>query len=183
MNYAEIINTSLTTKEVAVRYGFEPNSKGFICCPFHNEKTASMKIYPDTRGFYCFGCGAGGDTVKFVGRLFNLDYQDTLKKLDEDFNLCLFKKPTLTRKREIKNRAKQEKMQREFLRKKRDYSDFAYVLLLKYRRWLNRQKQTESIKFDIAYIDRLLDRYSRYENLIDFDIWARLNALHSKHRR
>ena len=30
-------------------------------CPFHNEKTPSFVVYPDTQSFYCFGCGAAGD--------------------------------------------------------------------------------------------------------------------------
>ena len=28
-------------------------------CPFHNEKTPSFTVYPDTQSYYCFGCGAG----------------------------------------------------------------------------------------------------------------------------
>lgn len=183
MSFSEIINSRLTTREVAVRYGLEPNRKGFVCCPFHNEKTASMKIYPDSRGFYCFGCGAGGDTVTFVSRLFDMDYQQTCRKLDEDFNLCLFQKPTLTQRRKQLQQVREEREQRELLKKHREYSDFAYILLLRYRRWLNRQEQTDDVKFDIKYTDRLLDKYAKYENLISFDIWARLRALHSKHRR
>lgn len=50
-------------------------------CPFHNEKTASFTVYPDTQSFYCFGCGAGGDAVGFIKKIENLDYMDAVKML------------------------------------------------------------------------------------------------------
>ena len=48
-------------------------------CPFHNEKTPSFTVYPDTRSFYCFGCGAGGDVISFIRRIDNLDYIEAVK--------------------------------------------------------------------------------------------------------
>lgn len=50
-------------------------------CPFHNEKTPSFTVYPDTRSFYCFGCGAGGDVITFVRRIENLDYIEAVKSV------------------------------------------------------------------------------------------------------
>ncbi len=50
-------------------------------CPFHNEKTPSFTVYPDTRSFYCFGCGAGGDVISFVRRIENLDYIEAVKSV------------------------------------------------------------------------------------------------------
>ncbi len=50
-------------------------------CPFHNEKTPSFTVYPDTQSFYCFGCGAGGDAVGFTRKIENLDYIDAVKLL------------------------------------------------------------------------------------------------------
>ena len=50
-------------------------------CPFHNEKTASFTVYPETQSFYCFGCGAGGDAVGFIRKIENLDYIDAVKLL------------------------------------------------------------------------------------------------------
>ncbi len=50
-------------------------------CPFHNEKTPSFTVYPDTDSFYCFGCSTGGDTVTFIKKIENLDYIDAVKLL------------------------------------------------------------------------------------------------------
>lgn len=35
-------------------------------CPFHNEKTPSFTVYPETQSYYCFGCGNGGDVITFI---------------------------------------------------------------------------------------------------------------------
>ena len=43
-------------------------SREWACCPFHEEKTASLCFYPDRR-WYCFGCGAAGDAVAFLSAL------------------------------------------------------------------------------------------------------------------
>lgn len=50
-------------------------------CPFHNEKTPSFTVYPETSSYYCFGCGAGGDVIGFVRNIENLDYVEAVKFL------------------------------------------------------------------------------------------------------
>lgn len=55
------------------------NPKGL--CPFHNEKTPSFTVYPESQSFYCFGCGAGGDAITFMRRIENLDYVEAVKML------------------------------------------------------------------------------------------------------
>ena len=52
-------------------------------CPFHNEKTPSFTVYPETGSFYCFGCGVGGDIFGFIKLAENLDYIDAVKLLAE----------------------------------------------------------------------------------------------------
>ena len=52
-------------------------------CPFHNEKSPSFTVYPESQSFYCFGCGAGGDVITFVRRIENLDYIEAVKALAE----------------------------------------------------------------------------------------------------
>lgn len=81
------VKAALTMTEVARAYGSESNRAGFVRCPFHADRTPSMKLYQDS--YYCFGCGEHGDVVDFVGRLFQLTPLDALKKLNDDFNLGL----------------------------------------------------------------------------------------------
>ena len=50
-------------------------------CPFHNEKTPSFTVYPETKSFYCFGCQASGDIISFTMRMENLDYVEAVKTL------------------------------------------------------------------------------------------------------
>lgn len=92
-------------------YGYEPNRSGYIRCPFHNEKTASMKLY--YRDFYCFGCGAHGTVIDFVALLFGLDPIGAVKRLNEDFKLGIdLDRPTDTE--QLKKRRKLQETRQRF---------------------------------------------------------------------
>ncbi len=76
--------------DVAKFYGLQINRSGMACCPFHNEKTPSLKVYPDH--FYCFGCGATGDCTGFTAKLFGISQFEAAKKISHDFGLRLFER-------------------------------------------------------------------------------------------
>ncbi len=50
-------------------------------CPFHNEKTPSFVVYPESQSYHCFGCGKSGDIFTYVMDTENLDFRDALKQL------------------------------------------------------------------------------------------------------
>ena len=77
------IKMAVSVKEAAEYYGLEVNRGSMICCPFHADRTPSMKLNEDY--FYCFGCGAHGDVINLVARLFGLSGYDAAKKLAYDF--------------------------------------------------------------------------------------------------
>ena len=58
-------------------------------CPFHNEKTPSFTVYPDTASYYCFGCGAGGEVINFIRNIENLDFTEAVKLLADRAGLQL----------------------------------------------------------------------------------------------
>lgn len=88
-NYADEIKRAVPATELFPFYGFAINRGGFVCCPLHGEKTASLKVYPGNKGWKCFGCGAGSSVIDFVMQYFNLSFLDAQKKINEDFRLGL----------------------------------------------------------------------------------------------
>jgi len=58
-------------------------------CPFHQEKTASFVVSPSKQIFHCFGCGIGGDSIKFVMEYEKLNYPEALEKLAQTYNFSL----------------------------------------------------------------------------------------------
>ena len=79
------VKMAVSVKEAAEYYGLEVNRGNMVCCPFHNDRTPSMKLNEDY--FYCFGCGATGDVIDLVAKLFNLSNHEAVQKLAADFGL------------------------------------------------------------------------------------------------
>lgn len=85
MNLFETVKSAVTVKQAAEYYGYKVNRSDMICCPFHDDRHPSMKLNKDY--FYCFGCGATGDVIDFVARLFGLSSYEAAKKLAYDFGI------------------------------------------------------------------------------------------------
>lgn len=122
----KVIKERLTMRDMLQFYGLSTNKAGFMCCPFHKEKTASLKVYAGNRGWHCFGCGENGDVISFVQKLFNLNFRDTLLRIDADFSLSLFEKPTLAQYRENQKHAKALKDRIEAEKKEVDEAEAKY---------------------------------------------------------
>lgn len=117
------VKARVSTQEAAEYYGFQPNRAGFICCPFHGEKTASLKLYPNAGGFHCFGCGAGGSVVDFTAKLFGLDAMGAVRRLNDDFGLALpiDRKPTQEEKQADRHRMDVAEAHRAFEEWRKDF--------------------------------------------------------------
>jgi DNA primase len=58
-------------------------------CPFHQEKTPSFTVSQAKQVFYCFGCGQGGDVIKFIERVENLTFAEAVERLAEQAGVRL----------------------------------------------------------------------------------------------
>lgn len=182
MNEASRIKDMLTAREVAAHYGFYPNRNGYICCPFHNEKTGSLKIYDGHDGWHCFGCHKGGSVIDFVRELDGLSFSEACKKLDRDFNLGLYREKTFRERRAINVSALKVAQERQEKAAQQAYTDEQYKILCRYRRWLRSHGNGPHASFDIEFMDRLLDKYMDSDAVITFSAEALVNALLSKHQ-
>jgi DNA primase len=66
-------------EHVQLRNAGGGNLKGL--CPFHDEKSPSFSVSPARGLFYCFGCGAGGDVIRFVQNIDHLDFAEAVERL------------------------------------------------------------------------------------------------------
>ena len=104
-------------RDILARYGMHPNRAGFIRCPFHKEKTASMKIYPDT--YYCFGCGAHGDIFSFVSAMDGLSFREAFLELGGTYEHKKEKFSDRVARYHAKKEREQRKRQEEDLKERR----------------------------------------------------------------
>ncbi len=58
-------------------------------CPFHQEKTPSFGISPSKQLYYCHGCGAGGDAIRFIRELEHLSYVEAVERLAQQAGVHL----------------------------------------------------------------------------------------------
>ena len=58
-------------------------------CPFHQEKTPSFTVSAEKGLYYCFGCGEGGDTLRFVERMENLSFSEAVEHLGQRYDISL----------------------------------------------------------------------------------------------
>ena len=109
-----IIRNSITMRQVAEFYGFKLDRKGFMKCPFHgngSERTPSLQVFPEYRGFQCKGCGQAGDVTKFVQIYENLSPKDSAMVLSERFGVPISENSEIPE--EVRQRANKARLERE----------------------------------------------------------------------
>lgn len=89
---AQAERDTVSMEQIIALYGYEIQKGGFIRCPFHNEKTASLKIFSgrhDRSGWHCFGCGKGGSIIDFVMLHENCNFPTAVTAIDNALHLGL----------------------------------------------------------------------------------------------
>jgi len=56
-------------------------------CPFHEERSPSFSVDPREKLYHCFGCGVGGDVIKFVEEKEGLGFPEAVEALGERYGV------------------------------------------------------------------------------------------------
>jgi len=79
------INSRISIREIAESEGLklkkQSNRIYTAPCCFHDETKPSLTFYMNTNSFYCFGCGKGGDVIKFYALRHELSNGEAIKQL------------------------------------------------------------------------------------------------------
>ena len=171
-NVFEAVKQSVSTREAAEFYGIKVRRNGMACCPFHDDKNPSMKV--DQR-FHCFGCGADGDVIDFIAKLFDLSPKEAAEKLAQDFGL-IYDSQAPPRRRYVRQKTEAQKFREDRQSCYRVLSDYYYLL----KKWeADRSPRTpeeephprfvEAIQKK-AYVEYLLDLFL-YESEKEQKAW------------
>ena len=137
------MKASVTARQAAESYGLKVNRAGMACCPFHQDKTPSMKL--DER-YYCFGCGATGDAVDLTMQLLGLPAKDAALRLAADFNIPVEEHPERSVRSKLNHQARpRADPETELV----SWADHAVKILTEYR-WLLRDWEKD-------YVPQIMD--------------------------
>ena len=95
-NKKEEILSAISLEDIITKSGVQLKAKGKVLvgkCPFHDDHSPSLTVWPETQSYHCFVCQKGGNAITYVRDKYNLGYVEALKKLAEEAHVELDEKP------------------------------------------------------------------------------------------
>ncbi len=79
-------------------------------CPFHGEKSPSFSVSPSKQFYYCFGCGAGGDAIRFLTEHLGLSFVEAVRDLAQGAGLVVPEEDVSPEERERRDTLRQRRL-------------------------------------------------------------------------
>lgn len=108
MTIFEAVKTTVAPRMAAEHFGLSVSRNGMVCCPFHDDRHPSMKLYEDH--YHCFGCQANGDVIAFTSKLFGITPLEAAQKLAADFGIREDRPSVLAKLKMYTTQAENEKL-------------------------------------------------------------------------
>ena len=138
----EEIKETYSMRDIVGRYGYQPNHRGFIPCPFHHgDRQASLKVYD--RDFHCHACGANGDVFSFVELMENITFKEAFQVLGGTYE-----KPTFASRLTVYKSQKRREMLRKEQERLRGKKRLNCMLISIYRAYMERTEPFSDVWCD-----------------------------------
>ncbi len=79
-------------------------------CPFHAEKSPSFSVNPGKQFYYCFGCGAGGDAIRFLTEHLGLSFFEAVNDLAQGVGMVVPQEDVTPQERERRDTLRQRRL-------------------------------------------------------------------------
>ena len=177
IDWAGKIKSAVTMEAALKRYHKLGRTRGRTSCPIHGGTHDNSLSYDDNR-WHCFVCNNGGDVIKFVMLLFNLNFKEALQKIGSDFGIALKRVET----REEQNKAALAAYIHRIAQQKnealREYDGFVTTELCLYYRWLSKYRgHNKTIDEQLECVDRMSNQAITGELKIGYDITAMIRSM------
>ena len=74
MILSDRVKQEIDILDLANHFGISINKDRKGLCPFHEDRNASLVLYPQTKSFYCYGCGVGGSVIDLTMKMKNITF-------------------------------------------------------------------------------------------------------------
>ena len=148
MDVFEVVKENVTARQAAEAYGLKVGRTGMACCPFHSDKSPSMKL--DER-YYCFGCGTTGDAVDLTAKIFGIGLREAAVKLAEDFGLNYDSRQKPSVRPRIREPTPEQKYQKEENHCYKVLTDYFHLL----REWEKKYAPKRNGEVSVHYVDSI----------------------------
>lgn len=141
-------------------------------CPFHNEKTPSFTVSPSKGIYKCFGCGRGGNSVKFIMEIEHYTYPEALKFIAKKYQIEILEQELTSEQQEKQSRKESlyivSKFANEYFQKSLWETEEGKTIGLSY---FQERKFKEDIikKFELGYSSKIKDGLTKAAIKIAFD--------------
>ncbi|MDE6182474.1 MAG: hypothetical protein K2F59_04645 [Eubacteriales bacterium] len=129
MNIFEKVKEEISMIDLINYLGIKTTKNNYIVCPFHKEKTASLKIYE--KSYYCFGCQSNGTVIDFIKNYMGLNTLESTEYLAKAFRVSI-KKMTIREQYAYEKAKKEQRDNKRFDK----WVKKAFDILLDYHRIL-----------------------------------------------
>ncbi len=133
-------------------------SKGMALCPFHGEKTASMSFTDVENLFHCFGCKMGGDVFKYIQEINNLEFQDAVEFVADNYGFKLSYNDT-GQNEDFKKYQSKMNIISNYFRESMESKESIKALDYLNSRGFN---STDIKKYNISFIDSDIEKFQKY---------------------